>query len=247
MQKKSLSMIVPALNEQGDLEQTIQMITTAISEDSSISDYEILIFDDGSHDQTGVIADQLARDHKFIRSIHNQQTMGLGYSYREGVKIAAKEYIGWAPGKNSIPKETFVRMLAAIGKADIVLVFIMSETRGYFRQFVSKIFTSLLNILFGLRLRYFNGPCIYRSDLLKKTKMTTNGFAFMAEINIRLLKAGYSYEEVGLHNRDRTQGSSNAFVLRNFLRVSNLVVKLFWEIQIKDRFNPESSYGRGYQ
>ena len=246
MPKNSLSMIVPALNEQGDLEQTIQMITTAISEDSSISDYEILIFDDGSQDQTGMIADRLARDSKFIKSIHNRQTMGLGYSYREGVKIAAKEFIGWAPGKNSIPKETFVRMLAAIGKADIVLVFIMSETRGYFRQFVSKIFTFFLNILFGLRIQYFNGPCIHRSDLLKKTKMTTNGFAFMAEINIRLLKAGFGYVEVGLHNQDRTQGSSNAFVFRNFLRVANLVTKLFWEIQLKDRFNPESSYGRGY-
>jgi hypothetical protein len=137
-------------------------------------------------------------------------------------------------------------MLAAIGGADIVLVYIMSETRGYFRRIVSKIFTFFLNILFGLRIQYFNGPCIHKSDLLKKTKMTTNGFAFMAEINIRLLKAGFGYVEVGLHNRDRTQGSSNAFVFRNFLRVVNLVIKLFWEIQIKDRFNPESSYGRGY-
>lgn len=239
-------MIVPALNEQADLENTVQMIMTAISEDESISDYEILIFDDGSQDQTGMIADRLAQDNKFIKVIHNPGTMGLGYSYREGVKIASKEYVGWAPGKNSIPKETFVRMLAAIGKADIVLVFILSETRGYFRRITSKVFTSLLNILFGLRIKYFNGPCIHRNDLLKKTKMTTNGFAFMAEINIRLLKVGFSYVEVGLHNRDRTQGSSNAFVFRNFLRVANLVTKLFWEIQIKDRFDPESSYGRGY-
>jgi hypothetical protein len=132
-------------------------------------------------------------------------------------------------------------MLAAIGTADIVLVYILIETRNYFRQVVSKIFTAGMNLLFGLHIRYFNGPCIYRSDLLSKTSMTTNGFAFMAEINIRLLKAGFTYVEVGLNNRDRTQGNSKAFVFRNFLRVVNLVIKLFWEIQVRNRFKPEST------
>lgn len=239
-------MIVPALNEQADLEHTVKIITTAIAGNEDISDYEILIFDDGSQDQTGVIAERLARENKCIRAIHNPGTLGLGYSYREGVKLAKMDYVGWAPGKNSIPEETVIRMLAAIGQADIVLVYILSETRGYFRQIVSKFFTLIMNMLFGLRIRYFNGPCIHRRDLLTKTRMTTNGFAFMAEINIRLLKAGFSYVEVGLHNRDRTQGNSSAFVFRNFLRVVNLMMKLFWEIQVRDRFNPETSYRHGY-
>jgi glycosyltransferase involved in cell wall biosynthesis len=239
MQKKSLAMIVPALNEEGDLENTIEMIISVISEDEVISDYEILIVDDGSLDQTGKIADRLAHENSRIRSIHNKQTMGLGYSYRENIKGCTQDYVGWAPGKNSIPRETFTRMLAAVGTADIVLVYIRSETRNYFRRVLSKMFTFIMNLLFGLHIKYYNGPCIYRSAVLQKTKMTTNGFAFMAEINVRLLKAGYNYVEVGLNNRDRTQGSSKAFVFRNFLRVVNLVTKLFWEIQISNRFNRE--------
>lgn len=237
MKKKSLSMIVPALNEEGNLEDTIRMVIPAIAEEEGISDYEIFIIDDGSQDLTGKIADRLAHENHHIKSIHNQQPMGLGYCYRENLKRCTQDYIGWAPGKNSIPKETFSRMLAAVGSSDIVLVYIQSETRNYFRRIVSKVFTFIMNMLFGLNIKYFNGPCIYRSDALKKTKMSTNGFAFMAEINVRLIKAGYSYVEVGLNNRDRTQGNSKAFVFRNFLRVVNLVAKLFWEIQIRNKFN----------
>jgi glycosyltransferase involved in cell wall biosynthesis len=243
---KSLSMIVPALNEEGDLEDTINMITTVMFEDSSISDYEILIVDDGSQDQTGKIADRLAHENSRIKPIHNHQTMGLGYSYRKGLEQCKQDYVGWLPGKNSIPKETFTRMLAAVGAADFVLVYIQSETRNYFRQVISKAFTLAVNLLFGLNIKYYNGPCIYRSDVLKSTRMTTNGFAFMAEINVRLLKAGHSYVEVGLNNRDRTQGSSKAFVLRNFLRVVNLVTKLFWEIQIRNRFNRDLARSSDY-
>ena len=246
LQKKTLSIIVPCLNEQGDLEKTVNTITSVIEGVQDISDFEILIFDDGSQDQTPAIVDQLARDHKNIRAIHNPQTMALGYSYREGVKIAKMDYVGWLPGKNSVPEETLTRMFNAVGQADVVLVYILSESRGYFRRFISRIFTLLMNILFGMRIKYFNGPCIHRRDLLNRTPMTTNGFAFMAEINIRLIKAGFSFVEVGLHNRDRSQGNSSAFVFRNFLRVLNLIFKLFWEIQVKDRLRPESSYRRRY-
>ena len=239
MHKNSLSMIVPALNEEGTLEDTIKMITSTIAEEDGISDYEIFIIDDGSQDQTGKIADRLAIKNSCIKTIHNQQPMGLGYSYRENLNRCTGDYIGWAPGKNSIPKETFSRMLAAVGSSDIVLVFIQSETRNHFRRIISKIFTFIMNILFGLHIKYFNGPCIYRNDALKKAKMSTNGFAFMAEINVRLIKAGYSYVEVGLNNQDRTQGNSKAFVFRNFLRVVNLVVKLFWEIQIQNKIQKD--------
>jgi glycosyltransferase involved in cell wall biosynthesis len=235
MDKPTISIIVPGLNEEGNINDTIDMIISSLDEMQKFNEYEIIIIDDGSRDKTGQIADEYAGKYPFIKVVHHTDPMGLGYAYRRGVKEATKEYVGWVPGKNSIPKETFIRMMDAVGSADIVLVYILSEVRGYFRRYLSKLFTLVLNILFGLHLRYFNGPCIYKNEILRKTKMTTNGFAFMAEINIRSVRAGYSYIEVGLNNQGRTHGNSKAFVFRNFLRVCNLVTKLFWEIQVKNR------------
>lgn len=245
MEKPTISIIVPGLNEEGNINDTIDMIISSLDDMQKFKEYEIIIIDDGSTDKTGQIADGYAGKYPFIKVVHHTTPMGLGYAYRRGLKEATKEYVGWVPGKNSIPKETFIRMMDAVGKADIVLVYIMSEVRGYFRRYLSKLFTLVLNILFGLHLKYFNGPCIYKNEILRKTKMTTNGFAFMAEINIRSVRAGYSYIEVGLNNQGRTHGNSKAFVFRNFLRVCNLVTKLFWEIQVKDRFHALKNHAGG--
>ncbi len=51
-------------------------------------DYKILIFDDCSSDKTGEIAEDLARKHQKIKVIHNKRNMGLGYNFRQGVKLA---------------------------------------------------------------------------------------------------------------------------------------------------------------
>jgi len=238
--KPSISMIVPALDEENDLGPTIQMLLKAIGQ--KFSDYEILIFNDGSQDKTGLVADQLAAKNNHIRVIHNPGNMGLGYNYRKGVELASKEYIGWVPGKNSIPEATLNDMFNAIGQADIVAVYILTETRSKFRQAVSQIFTGMMNLLFGLNLKYFNGPNILKSDLVKNVKMSTNSFAFMAEIMVRLVKSGHSYVEVGLHNRNRMNGSSKAFVFRNFVRVVKIVLRLFWEIQVVETLNGGHEY-----
>ena len=151
--KPSISIIIPAINEEHDLEPTVETALEAIG--SRFSDYEILIFNDGSRDRTGEIADQLAINNPHIQVIHHSHNMGLGYNFRKGVELATKEYVGWIPAKNSIPLETLNNMFNVVGKADIVLVFILTETRSMFRQVVSRVFTQMMNTLFWNEFKVF--------------------------------------------------------------------------------------------
>ena len=84
--KPSLSVIIPALNEARNIKGCVEEVLAAV--DGRFSDYEILIFDDGSTDGTGAIADDIAVGNKQIRVIHNGRTMGFGYNYRTGVEQA---------------------------------------------------------------------------------------------------------------------------------------------------------------
>src|SRR3990167_2665550 len=200
--KSSLSLIVPAFNEEGNLETAVRDLKDAMA--GRFSDYEILIFNDGSTDRTAIIADSLAADDPHIRGIHHMKNRGLGYVISRGYKSAAKDYVMWYPGDNGMQRRSLDVMFENAGKADMVIPYIANpEFRSHKRQRVSGLYVGLINVLFGLRLKYYNGVVVYRTELVKSASACTHGFASIAELLIRLVKAGYSYIEVPTYHQQR--------------------------------------------
>ncbi len=107
------------------------------------SDYELLIINDGSSDQTGKIADQPAGNDRRIRAFHHPRNLGLGQSYREVIRLATKDYVWWIPadGGGLTSRDDLEAILGAVGRADLVLVYLLSENRPLHRQFLSRTLT----------------------------------------------------------------------------------------------------------
>lgn len=230
--KPSISFIVPALNEEGNLNAAINEILGAL--DDAFSAYEILIFDDGSTDNTGKISDDLAYKNKNIKVIHNGLTRGFGYNYREGVRLAKCDYVIMIPGDNEIPGSSIKDILRYAGSADIVIPYILNkEVRSVFRRIISRTGMTIINLLFGLRIKYYNGPVLHKTGIIKSVPLTTSGFAYQIEALVRLLKSGYSYVEVGMNIRIREYGTTKIFRIKNLVSVANIVIKLFREIHFK--------------
>jgi glycosyltransferase involved in cell wall biosynthesis len=230
----TVSIIIPALNEEGNLADAVGTVLGAIG--SRFADYELLIFDDGSTDRTGVIADELAAGNQHIRVIHNPRNMGFGDNYNRGVELARMEYVTMFPGDNEIPGEAIRTILNVVGEADIVVPYISTPAvRSGSRQAISATFVALVNVLFGLRLRYFNGPCVHRRSLLQSIPMRTHGFAYMAAILVRLIRSGCSYVEVPMPLQARQHGRSKAFKLKNIVSVLRTLGELFWEVRVTER------------
>lgn len=234
MSKATLSVIIPALNEEGNLGAAVSTVLSAIGD--RFADYELLVFDDGSADRTGAIADALAAADPHIRVIHNPRNMGFGYNYSRGVELARMDYVTMFPGDNEIPGEAVRTILSAVGSADIVVPYISTPAvRSGSRRVISAAFVALVNLLFGLRLRYFNGPCVHRRALLQSVPMKTHGFAYMAAILVRLIRSGCSYIEVPMPLQARQHGRSKAFKPKNVVSVVRTLGELFWEVRIAER------------
>lgn len=231
----SISIIVPCLNEEGNLKGTIESIKEALSS-SRFSDYEILIFNDFSTDNTGKIAEEIKKKEKGIRVIHNPKNMGFGYNYTEGVRLAKKDYIIMVPGDNEIPPEAIKKAFSRVGEADVIIPYTANtHVRALSRRLISKLFVVGMNTLFGLNLIYYNGTCVIKSKLLKKIPLKTWGFAYMAAILVRLIRSGASYIEVGIDIKPRETGKTKAFALKNIVSVFKAIGTLFWEVRIKER------------
>ncbi|MEE9542414.1 MAG: glycosyltransferase family 2 protein [Thermodesulfobacteriota bacterium] len=232
--KTSISVIVPAYNEEERLEGAVEAINASLGE--SFSDHEILIFNDCSTDRTGEIADALQRQDEHIRVIHNPVNMGFGFNYKEGVRLSEKEYVIMVPGDNEIPVGAISKIFTQVGRADIIVPYTANmEVRPVSRRIISRAFTGLMNLISGLDLKYYNGTCVHKASLIKTVPIRTRGFAYMATILVRAIKSGASFTEIGVDIEQRSGGESKAFAIKNVISVISALWGLFIEVRFIER------------
>lgn len=84
-----LSFIVPVYNVEAYLEKCVLSL---LHQHIPIDEYEIILIDDGSKDNSGLICDRLARDNQNIIVIH-QNNRGLSEARNAGMKVARGRYV----------------------------------------------------------------------------------------------------------------------------------------------------------
>ena len=226
----SISIVIPALNEESVVEAVVRDIATQVV--ASFSDYEIILIDDGSTDGTGAIMDKLAAELPRVRAIHNPGNVGLGASYQRGVREARCTYMMMLCGDGGMPAASLPPIFAAVGSADIIAPYVtnLKTIKSPVRYFTSRTYTNLLNILFGQKIKYYNGLPVHRVDLLRQLKINSTGFAFQGEILTKLLRGGCSMTEVGVAGAEMTRNSS-ALRLRGLINIAKVLALLVWEVR----------------
>lgn len=224
--KPTLSVIIPALNEGPNLEAAARGAFEGAK--AHAGEFEILIFDDGSTDHTAQVASGLAQAHPQIRLIKNGVNKGLAYCYHEGLRQARMEYVMMIPGDNEIEPASVASLIARTGEKDLILGFqAAAHLRSPLRRYLSSLYTGLLNALFGLNARYFNGPTIVRRELLKDLDLECSSFLYMAELVIQLLQKQVSCMEAGFTFNPRSYGKSKALRLKSVLMAAHDLWRLW--------------------
>ena len=227
-----MSVFLPAYNEVGNLEGAVRDIGAA--GDAELQDYEILIVDDGSTDGTGALADRLARERPRVRVLHQPRNLGLPAGYRRALAEARFAYFSFLPGDREVAAESVREIFRAVGSADIVAPYHGNpRARAWYRRILTWGSTTLINTAFGLRLRYYQGPCVYPTPLARVLPSTSRGFFFLAEMLVHALRGGRTVVEVPLIHQERAHGRSKAVSLTNILRAFGAIASLWWSIRVR--------------
>lgn len=228
-ERPAVTIFVPAYNEVANLAGAVEDVLAAAAR---LGDYEVIIVDDGSTDGTGELADRLARAHPRVRVMHNPKNLGLARGYQIALAEARMPYFTFVPGDREVGAESIRHILAAVGSADIVVPYHANAwARPRYRRLLTRVSTVLMNILFGLELQYYQGPCVYPTAVARTLPTTTRGFFFLAEMLVQGLRRGYTFVEVGLIHQERAHGRSKAVTVRNMLRALSTVLRLWWTIR----------------
>jgi len=232
----SVSMVLLAYNEAQNLPGVIKSIHQAL--DGKMPKYEVIIVNDGSGDDTRQVAENLARQNSHLKVIHNPENRGCGFTFMRGVREATCEYTWLIPGDGEIDADAIKTIASKIGTADMVVPYVLNfNIRPLSRRIISRGYTALLNTLFWKKLRYYNGPCVFRTDLVKPmTTVNSRGFAFMAPILLRLMKQKRTYAEIGITLQNRHYGKPSVNNLLNILSAIKMIAWLVWTMHLASVF-----------
>jgi glycosyltransferase involved in cell wall biosynthesis len=115
---EGLTLIIPAYNEEGSLRKCVHETHAFLS--AAIEEFEIIIVDDGSTDNTWGIASELSRMFKNVLAERHEANMGIGAAIRTGIGASTRELVFYLPADNQMDIRELPLFLEGIGDADIV-------------------------------------------------------------------------------------------------------------------------------
>jgi glycosyltransferase involved in cell wall biosynthesis len=208
----TLSLVVPAFNEEILLEPTVRRLHEVVAQQGLSA--EIVIVDDGSGDGTPAIADRLAATLPRTRAVHQVNT-GIGGAFRSGAKLASGDYLMLWPADMHPVESDLTPYLTQFGKSDVVVGFRRYRTGYNALMLVNAwLYPRLVGWLFGLRLRDVNWIHAYRREIFNQLRITQTGIPMLAETLVRLRDAGATFVEVEVQMRPRTAGVPSARRIR---------------------------------
>ena len=193
--KKSVSIVLPAFNEQDNISYFLKVLLKNLKK----IDYEIIIVNDFSSDNTLKIAKTFSKKNKKIKIINNKKNLGFGGSFKEGVKFSKKENIIVLPGDGETNPKRIFQEFRKLKENKILIFSWKNQKRKILRKVLSFLYTKIINFSFNLSFNYINGPVFYDTKELKKINFKSKSFFFFAEILTQLsLNKNFRYKEISI-------------------------------------------------
>ncbi len=199
--KYSLTVIIPAYNE----EKTIgQAIMRAMQAKTGIASIEIIVVNDGSTDGTGHRAQDAGR--RKIKVINKKQNEGKGAAIRDALKIAKGNIFIIQDADLEYDPQEYAKLVKPIldNKADVVYGsrFMGNDAHRvlYFWHMLGNQFLTLVtNILTNLNLTDMEtGYKVFTKEVANKLNLQENRFGFEPEFSIKVAKMNTRIYEVGI-------------------------------------------------
>lgn len=226
---KEISVFFPCYNEEQNITNLVERAHEVLED--LANDYQIIVVNDGSTDNTRKIAENLTAKYKNVELKNHKENMGYGAALRTGFKNARKELVFYTDGDNQFDIKELHLLIPLIEKFDIVSAYRIKRIDPFLRKFNAGLYNFALFILFGLNIKDIDCAFkLYKKDLFDKIEITSNGALVDAEILLKAKKLGYTICQVGVHHYPRTAGKQTGANIKVVLRALKEILKLRFKI-----------------
>jgi dolichol-phosphate mannosyltransferase len=212
MKMDKLSVIIPARDEAENLPNCVKEIAKELT--SHKIDYEILLIDDGSRDDTPAILEKLVEQFPAARGIRNQGQHGFGRAVRLGLQQFSGDAVAiMMADQSDSPKDLvkYWKILKDGHECAFGSRFISGSKVSYYpkaKLFVNRIVNTLIRCAFKIKFNdVTNAFKMYRREVIEGCHpFIAPHFNLTVEIPLKAIIRGYSWTVVPISWKNRSKG-----------------------------------------
>jgi glycosyltransferase involved in cell wall biosynthesis len=244
----SVSVCFPAYNEEATIGSVLDEAQELLA--GARCDYEILVCNDGSTDDTGRIVDAIARRIPRLRVIHHPHNRGIHETFERLYREATKEFVFLNSTDRQWDTRILLDMLPLTREWDVIIASRRRKHYGAARAVISWAFNLLPRVLFGVRTGDAGAVKLVRREIIERFALVSRSPFSEAERLVRAARAGYRITERPVVTARRHTGTSRGvrptLVARSILDV----MRVWWSVHAQaqspwkmDKHPAESSHG----
>ena len=220
----SLSISFPAYNEEENIGAAIEDAVRVASQ--LTDDYEVIVVNDGSADNTAGVVHEYASRYPQVRLIEHEVNQGYGAAVYDGLVGGVKEWASFTDSDLQFVLDDLNDLWAVRDEADLVIGYRAPRQDPFIRKLNGFGWTWLTNVLFGYVSRDVDCAFKLMSRQVVDTvapHVASRGATLSAEFLVRAKKMGFTSKEVPVTHLPRVAGSQTGAKL-------SVILRAFWEM-----------------
>jgi glycosyltransferase involved in cell wall biosynthesis len=229
MKRPALSLVFPVCDEAENLGQLLDQALELAPR--LASDFEIVVVDDGSRDESAAIAASRGLGEPRLRLVRHASNRGYGAALRSGLREARGELVFFSDADLQFDLEELATLLAHARDFDIVAGYREPRRDPWGRRLLAAVWGALVRRLFGLRVRDIDCAFkVFRRHVLAAVPIASVGAFVNTEILARAAREGFRIHEVPVSHRrrrfGRQSGARPRVILRALVELATLAREL---------------------
>lgn len=211
----SISLVLPAYNEADNIEPLIAEAVPAL--EANAEDYEIIVVDDGSKDDTAAVTRRVMETNPRVRLVQHPKNQGFGAAVFSGFTHAVKDWIFYTDADRQFVLSELARFVPLMDQADLIAGYRAPRRDPPLRVLYGKGWSLLCTLLFGYTVRDVDcGFKLFRREIIERlaSQIQSRGATFSIEWLVRAKRAGYRFVELPVTHRPRVAGSQTGANLK---------------------------------
>lgn len=191
-------------------------------------DYEILVVDDGSRDDSRQVVTGLLQKYPKLRLIAHDKNKGYGAALRTGFSSASKEFVFYTDGDGQYDVLELRGLLNVMDdSSDIVNGYKIRRNDPLFRIWLGRFYQGLLRRFFGFKVRDLSCDFrLFRRRVFDRIELRCSSGAVCLELVKKAEQAGFRILDFPVHHYRRPYGRSQFFRPRRLYETCKEVVGL---------------------